>query len=417
MSNVTRLETLKQSFEQVVPKQDKRVKLPPLDFLSGLVFYFLGDTKSVSLESIRRDFTATFMITMSRSAFWERLAGQRLKQMLHDLLEDIMKKLPAKALIEPNLLKQLSVERIRLLDASIMTLWDGAKTTYPGTFMSAGVKWHACFDLLAGKLDWFKITAASVHDRKGFPDIKSLANQLIIFDLGYWDYGLLIRIAVAEGFFLSRVKSEAVFVIKSVVTGLSESYIDQCFADIKLKKKSQCVIEFLTDITVDEITKSFRVIGFWNPVENKYHWYITNLVVAAYVIYPLYKARWQIELMFKGCKQSFNLDKRLLVSNNDNIIESLVLSSIIASFATHVVLNISIDELTKEEQLAVSYQRLAHVVVLLSRDFIRYLTRSSAHYANRLIDKIKLMSREIFEKNHRRRPTTLHLVNNALNGG
>ncbi len=107
------------------------------------------------------------------------------------------------------------------------------------------------------------------------------------------------------------------------------------------------------------------------------------------MIYPLYKVRWQIELMFKGCKQSFNLDKRLLVSNNDNLIESLILSSIIASFATHVVLNVSIDELTKEEKIAVSYQRLASVVVLLSRDFIRSLTRSSARYASRLIDKIK----------------------------
>ncbi len=42
MSEATILDTLKQSFEQVVPEQDKRVKLAYLYFIYGLVFYFLG---------------------------------------------------------------------------------------------------------------------------------------------------------------------------------------------------------------------------------------------------------------------------------------------------------------------------------------------------------------------------------------
>ncbi|MGH8602743.1 MAG: hypothetical protein ACREXR_08225, partial [Gammaproteobacteria bacterium] len=42
------------------------------------------------------------------------------------------------------------------------------------------------------------------------------------------------------------------------------------------------------------------------------------------------------QLVFKASKRSFNLDKRL-TSNNDNIIESLILSLIIASFASCVV--------------------------------------------------------------------------------
>lgn len=92
--------------------------------------------------------------------------------------------------------------------------------------------------------------------------------------------------------------------------------------------------------------------------------------------------------MFKGCKQSFNLDKRWLTSNNNSISESLILSSMIVSLATSVVLSIRVNELTREEQLAISYQRLAHVVVVLSRDFIHYLTRSTAKYKSLLINKI-----------------------------
>ncbi len=60
----------------------------------------------------------------------------------------------------------------------------------------------------------------------------------------------------------------------------------------------------------------------------------------------------------------------------------------IVSLATSVVLSIRVNELTREEQLAISYQRLAHVVVVLSRDFIHYLTRSTAKYKSLLINKI-----------------------------
>ncbi len=55
-------------------------------------------------------------------------------------------------------------------------------------------------------------------------------------------------------------------------------------------------------------------VGFWNPSEKCYHWYITNLKVAAHLIYPLYRLRWQIELIFKACKQSLNVNR--LTSNN-----------------------------------------------------------------------------------------------------
>ncbi len=56
-------------------------------------------------------------------------------------------------------------------------------------------------------------------------------------------------------------------------------------------------------------TLACRVIGFWNPSEKCYHWYMTNLKVYAYVIYPLYRIRWQIELIFKACKNSLNANQ------------------------------------------------------------------------------------------------------------
>jgi len=68
--------------------------------------------------------------------------------------------------------------------------------------------------------------------------------------------------------------------------------------------------------------------------------------------------------------------------------------------------------LTKEEKLAIPFQRLSHVVALLAHDFIKYLT--SNNYFDKLKNKIKLLSREMFEKNHQHRSTTLQNLANKL---
>lgn len=84
------LRALKQSFHGAVPESDGRVNLSHLDFITGLVFCFLGDTKSFGLEAIRRFLIATFEKPISKGAFWERLSRNRLKGILHDLMERLM---------------------------------------------------------------------------------------------------------------------------------------------------------------------------------------------------------------------------------------------------------------------------------------------------------------------------------------
>lgn len=407
------LRALKQSFQGAVPESDGRVNLSHLDFVTGLIFCFLGDTKSFGLEAIRRFLIATFERPISKGAFWERLSRNRLKEILHDLIGRLMNRLSSETRIGEELVHQLVVSAIYLVDSSSITLRDGACESYPGTRTHAAIKWHACFDLLSGRMTWFGITAASVHDRKCFPDIQSLAGKLIIFDLGYWDYRLLMTIEAAKGFFLSRVKSNAVIWITEVIHGLSTAAVGSKLSALTFKRKRKAIIELLGEIVHKGQAKVYRVIGFWNPIEKKYHWYLTNLSVAAYPLYPLYRLRWQIELIFKASKRSFNLDKRL-TSNNDNIIESLMLSLIIASFASCVVLEIGAKQLAEKEQWAISVQRIAHVVVLVAREFIHYLTTSSRKAAAALVGKITLLSGEMFEKNHRHRPTSLGQLNSLL---
>jgi len=405
------LTILKQIFQEVIPAKDERTTLPHINFVSGFVFCFLGDTKSSSIEAIRRFMINTFEISISKGAFWERLSRKRFKNMLHDILADLIKRIPSSVVVGKEILAKLNVTSILLIDSSSITLWDGAKDSYPGTRTYAGIKWHACFSLLSGKTEWFSISSTKVHDRKRFPNVDWLKGKLIIFDLGYWDFDLFDSIDLAHGFFLSRVKSNAVITVSEVVKGIGKEFVGEKLSSTYLKKKRRILIEFIGKLGAGKDPKCYRVIGFWNATENKYHWYVTNLKVSASVIYTLYRIRWQIELIFKGCKRSLNLDEKM-TSNNDNIIEALVLSSIIASFAMHLVFNEGEKWLEKEKKLSVSFQRLSYIVSLLATDFIKFLTLNN--HLEKLRSKIKLFSCEMFEKNQKHRPTTLQKLNSEL---
>lgn len=144
MKKRTTLKVLKQCFCHVLPASDGRTDVPPLEFVTGLVFCFLSDTKSFSLEAIRRFLMAQYEVSISKGAFWERLSGQRLKCQLYAVLGQLMSRLSMEAVAGQELLKKLEVSGIHLIDSSTVSLWDGVKERYPGGWTTAAIKWHAC---------------------------------------------------------------------------------------------------------------------------------------------------------------------------------------------------------------------------------------------------------------------------------
>ncbi|MDM8561468.1 hypothetical protein [Candidatus Parabeggiatoa sp. HSG14] len=48
--------------------------------------------------------------------------------------------------------------KILVVDSTYFSLWEGAADEFPGTGTNAGIKWHACFDILTGELHWFELT-------------------------------------------------------------------------------------------------------------------------------------------------------------------------------------------------------------------------------------------------------------------
>jgi hypothetical protein len=131
LKQATTLLVLKQSFRYALPDHDGRTALSPLAFVTGIVFCFLSDTKSFSLEAMRRFLIGHFEVTLSKGAFWERLSGHRLKRQLHQVLAELMNRLSARAVIDQTWLGQLNVNGIYLIDSSTLSLWHGAHPFRP----------------------------------------------------------------------------------------------------------------------------------------------------------------------------------------------------------------------------------------------------------------------------------------------
>lgn len=406
----TFLDQIKNRFG-VISNEDPRATVGTRDLVATLVFCFSRDRGNFrTLDCIRKFVQSTLNVSISRGGFWERLATKKLQKILEGLVASMVNKFACKLSITSQLLKILNVSAILLLDSSSSSLPKSAKENFPAprnNVAPAAIKLHLCFDLFAGAVSWFKLTPATTHDRKGFPPIKSLIGKLIIFDLGYWDYQLMADIIKIGGFFLSRVKTKANIKIMEVVSGLPKTKFEGWgLFDRRLPDKKSKIVEVIGQFSLNyKPLFTTRIIGFWNPISQQYHWYATNLLVPAEFIYPLYRLRWQIELVFKSFKSCLRLAD--LPTANPKIIYVLIYTALIATMIAQPVANILALDFKKEKQMTPSFQRAGMLIVLCAPDFIRFLISNSAAAAIALIAKLNLQKNEIFDPNWKRRETSL----------
>ncbi len=152
MNEIDILNKLRLCFANIIPESDGRTKMSPLEYVISTIFCFLGDTECTSLEAIRRSIMNMTQKNIARSSFWERFARKRLTNFLLIVISELLRQFGTSIIGGGCILELLGVSKILVVDSSYFSLWDGSKDDFPGTGTTAGIKWHACFNVLTGEL-------------------------------------------------------------------------------------------------------------------------------------------------------------------------------------------------------------------------------------------------------------------------
>ena len=251
------------------------------------------------------------------------------------------------------------LERFRdvlIADATIVSLYQDAADVYTATGEDqAELKLHLIESLSTGLPTRLRTTDGTTHERSQLPTGEWVADALILLDLGFYDFWLFDRIDQNGGWFVSRVKDNANFeIVEELRTWRGNS--------IPLEGESlQAVLDDLQRQEIDiritlsfdrkrgsgaSATRTFRLIGLRNAETDEYHLYLTNLDKEGYSapdIAQLYRARWEVELLFKELKSRFGLDE--INTTDAYIIEALVIMAAISLLMSRVI----VDELRSLE--------------------------------------------------------------------
>jgi transposase len=178
------------------------------------------------------------------------------------------------------------------------------------------VKMHTLLDLRGNIPSFIAITDGKVHDVNILDMLIIEPGSFYIMDRGYVDFDRLFHIHKAQGFFVTRGKSNLSFQRQysrpiDKATGL------KCDQTIKLTgpDSSRYYPEHL------------RRIKYTEQETGKAYVFLTNnFELASQVIADLYKSRWQIELFFKWIKQHLRI--KAFYGTSENAVKTQIWTAI-----------------------------------------------------------------------------------------
>lgn len=236
--------------------------------------------------------------------------------------------------ISDSRLKGLSIRNLKIIDSTTIQLFSEilkgvGRNTKDGSRKKGGIKVHALMDAFSGITEFLRITAAKEHDKNFLYHIDLKSNSWIVFDKGYIFFKQFIKWTEQKIWFVTRMKSNAVF------------HVTKVLQDNTKKKNPKGVLkeQYITINYSDEINLKLRRIIF-KADDNKVYIFMTNnFTLPATQIARIYKYRWMIKLLFKQIKQNFPL--RYFWGESVNAIKMQVYSVLIAQLLMVVIRKIA----------------------------------------------------------------------------
>lgn len=226
---------------------------------------------------------------------------------------------------------------VKICDSTKISLPDKLADLWPGLGgrnAKASLKIQGVYSLTSSCFSSIEITKSPGSDTAYLSKLLNLINkgELLITDLGYFSKDFFMKLMEKEAFFLTRIKTNTViyqnkdsemthFNLAEFVAG-KNNIDEEVYVGVSYQKQLKCrlVATRLPDNVINErrrkANKSAKYQGKQltkNETEIlAYNLIITNVekdILPAEAVLDLYRARWQIELVFKACKSYIKLDK------------------------------------------------------------------------------------------------------------
>jgi IS4 transposase len=276
-----------------------------------------------------------------------------------------------------------------LTDATVVRLHELLADVYPAcrtNHTKAALKAHAVMSVRGAGRQSIKITSERVHDGPVFKVGPWVKGHLLLFDLGYFKYGLFARIGEQGGYFISRLKQSAnpkVVETNRRHRGRAVSVEGEKLRDV-IGKMQREVVDVMAEFSFKRRVYAgvrrgdrqvLRVVGIRDEQTGEYHLYVTNIPVeklTAEDIRSTYALRWEIELLFKELKSHYRLED--LPSRKQVVVESLLYAAILTLVVSRKLLHYVKRKLGEQGE-RVPTQRWAAVVASVAQELLMLVTR------------------------------------------
>ena len=329
-------------------QRQRRVRAEALFWTLVLGF---GVGRERTIAGLRRVYQKTTGQEIEESSFYDRFNGG---------LAEMLKRAGAHGLqtcLGVNRALRGHLDQFRdviLTDATVVRLHELLADVYPAcrtNHTKAALKAHAVISVRGVGRQSVKITSEREHDGPVFKVGPWVKGHLLMFDLGYFKYGLFARIQEQGGYFISRLKQSAnptVVVTNVRHRGRAIAVEGERLHDIIGRMKRGVL-----DVTAEFPFKrrvyggkrrgdrmELRVVGLRDEETGEYHLYVTNVPVeklTAEDVGATYALRWEIELLFKELKSHYRMED--LPSKKVAVVECLLHAAIVTLVVSRQLLN------------------------------------------------------------------------------
>jgi hypothetical protein len=307
-------------------------KLSPEVFFD-LLFYASSLSDNCSLEYLVSYLDSQYGIAMRKQSLDERFS-ERCVNFVESVLRMLISEQFSSVLYCEEFLSEFG--HVRIKDSTKFNVPNNLATHYKGSggigsVSSAGISIQYEFDLKTGKFLDLTINQAIRNDRTDAGETVEnvLENDLIIRDLGYFSTSVLQKIEEQKACFLSRMQS-AICVcdengveidFKKLHDIMTENRVERYEKQVFIGKE-RVPVRLVAGLVPPEVyqermrrkqeeaKKKGRQIKDRTKLLLHFNLFVTNVEaekLPAEKIMPLYRFRWQVELMFKNWKSVFSI--------------------------------------------------------------------------------------------------------------